>query len=396
MGREVTQNAIEVPNAVEQEYPVPPMAEMHKFIIDAEAEKMLPDDMLKRIRRRKKECQDTFNIGYWASQETIGEVKSMISRGYYPKGTSPKEHREKMNAIFASPEGHHWTVGDDKEELDRDDILVTGGIIAANVLTPDEFWADLPGFSGPSDVQGTVGALLMRNRDLFLELGGYEWETKVNDQVTHQTRITGSMHGDLRIERICVSPKKTIDPFDKEVHYRPLTRNDRERIATFHSTETLLLAAVLKYIDQEKIAVECLKDNGAELVQGVRNKGLRAGNFADFGANESPAQLYMTQFPYPMQQATEGRIFWHLGMEYNDASYRIHIDERRHLAFTMMDKHGVLHEKPSLTLPPEEMDQLIRGIFVQAQQGRGRTSVPQLEAILKYRFSERFKTDMEK
>lgn len=396
MAREVGQNAIEVPNPFEWEYPVPPMAEIHQFIVDSSIKELLPSELRQRIGRKKKACENAFGYGHWSQEDTIREVTSMIERGYFPPDAIRKEYKTRMNEVFQSPQNHTWTIGEEKEELDKDDILVFGGIVAAEVLSAEEFWNDIPGFSGPSDMHGTVGALLMQNRDMFFELGGYEWETKKNAQVTHKTRITGSIHGDLRIERVCVSSKPAIDPFGNNIHYRPLTHSDRQRVAAYHSTEPILLAAALKYIDQEKINVECLKDGGKELLNQTRAKGLRMGNFGDFGTNGSSPQVFMWQFSHPMQQADDEGVFWGLGMEHHEAAYRIHIDKNRHLAFTMMNRKGELNKEPSLTLPPEEMEQLIQGIFAQCQQGKGRTSVRQLQEILEYRFSDKFAADMEK
>lgn len=371
------------------------MAEIHQFIVDPSVNELLPGELRKKISRKKKDCGNTFShLGSWSKFDTTQRINDLIRRGYYPPGAFTKEYAEKMMALLKSPEGQQWTVGDENEDMERDDVVVCEGMIAAEVLQPAGFWNNVEGFNGPGDVHGTIGALLIQTRDLFYAQGGYEWKTKNGKKVTHRTRIGACLNGDLRIERICVSPKKTIDPLGNEVHYRPITQKDRQMIAPYFSVEPLLLAAVLKYIDQEKIDVECMRDGGKELVEENFSKGQEIGNFGDFGTNDSSPGMSMLQFSHPMQQATEGKIFWHLPMQYDEASYRIHIDPNRHLAFTMMDKHGTLEEKPSLTLPPEEMDQLIRGIFAQAQLGHGRTSMHQLVRILAYRLSDRFKDEM--
>jgi hypothetical protein len=51
--------------------------------------------------------------------------------------------------------------------------------------------------------------------------------------------------------------------------------------------------------------------------------------------------------------------------------------------------------KDELRLPPGEIDHLIRGLFVQASKGLGRTSVKQLADMIEYRFSGKYEKDRE-
>lgn len=375
---------------------------MHTFLLGKDAEALLPPDIVRRVAKKKGEVGEQYEFGHWSRSDVRRAVEDLIGRGYFEKGKPPRGHTNIINDMFENSDGQRWRIGglgdEYTEAMHDDDILLLGGIIAADILTPDEFWAEIPGFSGPSDVQSTIGIMAMKNRDVFFERGGYTWES-VEGGHSYASRISGSMHGDLRIERVRTSHVPTVDPFGKTVHYKPVTSRERQLVVAYHSCETTLLAAALKYVDQERPDVPCLADNGQALLADTKAKGQFAGNFADFGQGgmrDNPNILFF-EFAFPMEGANEEKgLHWHLSKEFNESAYRIHIDDQRRLAFTNVDKEHNVAPHPALAFPAEEMDHVIRGIFTQAQQGKGRTSVAQLAAVLAHRYSDGFDAEMKR
>lgn len=375
---------------------------MHHYILQEKADELLEVDLRRRIAREKERVVDMYGFGHLFVDEVRSAVRDLIERGHFAKERVPKEFGKTMNEMFAEPEKFGWTMtqhdGTERIEPMRfDDMLLVGGIIAAEILEPDEFWAAHAGFSSPSDLHSTVGILAMRNRDAFFDDGGGVWDS-THDGRIYRSAITGSNHGDLRIFRSCESFFPTRDPFGNDVHYRPSVEEDRQMISAYHSTEPTLLAGALKYIDQQKIDVPCLQDGGRSLLDSMASKGQFSGNFADFGANgpENPEWMFIN-FAFPMNSdpKADRSVFFDIPTESHGA-YRMHIDPRGHLAFTHITKKGEVSDKPSLTLPPEEMDQFIRALIVQTQQGKGRTSMRQLRSVLEYRYRDGFEADMEK
>ncbi|HVW67143.1 MAG TPA: hypothetical protein VHA78_05465 [Candidatus Peribacteraceae bacterium] len=372
------------------------MSEMHQFIVKQGIENALPQSCMQLLTQKRRELREKFTGGFWYPDSIRQEIRDLNERGYYA-GPHLADYRKRLEHIFREPESNHWSTrdasGTHEEPLDRNDILLVGGVIAADILEPDEFWAEHAGFTNPADLHGVIGALALRSRDLFYDHGGYRWES-THDGETYRSCITGSTHGDLRIQRIRTSFHPTIDPFGNAVQYKPLTRHDRQLVAAYHSCEPTLLTAVLKYIDQEKIDVPCLHDQGKDLLSTLSGQGQHIGNFGDFGMNETSARMLFFDYAFPMNDGhAQQSLFFHLHKEHEGA-YRIHIDERRHLAFSHLQKSGRVSDMPSLTFPPEDMDHVVRGILTQAQQGKGRTSLKQLKEVLAYRYQEGFEDIM--
>lgn len=373
----------------------------HHFILQDGTAELLSDEVRRRIEEKGREASDCYDMGYWSEEDVFKAVKDAIDGGFYPKEKTPPEFRKRMNELFKNPERYGWDIaerdGSHREPMERQDLLLVGGVVASSILTPDEFWADVPGFSGGSDVHAAIGILALKNRDLFFERGGGEWKSE-HDGYAYTTRVTGSMHGDLRIERIRESFLPTRDPFGNDVRYRPMTDRDKEYVSGYHSTEPELLVAILHYIDELRLDVPCLRDGGKALLQELGGRGQFAGNFADFGTDgiSGPESLFFgTAFPMATDPKAERTIFHHIVTE-GHGSYRIHVDERKHLAFTYVSKKGEVGDSPELTLPPEEMDQFVRALLTQTQQGKGRTSLRQMRRLLEFRYSNEYHAEMEK
>lgn len=361
---------------------------MHKFIAEEKIEELLPDHIRTRITPEKlAHVYSTYcNSGLWYPDQIRELIQELMKSGHYTQ--MPDTHAAVMEKMEEEPKTFNWKIGDGTkeaihtEEVMPNDILLVSGAVASEVLTPDEFWDTLPGFSGPSDMHGTIGTLLMRNRDIFSHYNCYTWESE-HDSKKYRTRVSGDNNLDLRVERICMTTSPTIDPFGSSVHYQPITGREKNMLFASSNSETNLLAAILKYVHQEKIDVPCLADEGKTLIEEMK-QGTHAGQAQHMDVGHA-----LSSFVYPIGDVNDRTsIFWNLPKEHH-GNYRIHLGDKRHLAFTNT-RGGKPDSDISMTIPPEEIDQLIRAIFMQSKKHRGRTSLGTLEAMMQKRFSQDF------
>jgi hypothetical protein len=157
----------------------------------------------------------------------------------------------------------------------------------------------------------------------------------------------------------------------------------------------MLLASIIKYIMQENIPSEILKDNGKRfLEEEVGPLDQRFGPFADAGYSGRHVGEYFwwSGFPIPRldEKKTPDAVFLDA-----QSRYGIYIGADKSLVF-VYESDGKKEPKVALSLPSGEIDHLIRGLFIQASKGLGRTSVKQLSDILEYRFSNEYAKDQEK
>lgn len=366
---------------------------LHQFIAQENAEELIPDHIRARITPEKlTEVYRGYCLGRWYPEQIRSQIEELITSGHY--SNMPESHAAVMAQMEEDPKTLSWKIGDSNKEevrtepLMENDIIHTAGFLAAEVLTPDEFWDTLPGFSGPSDMHGTIGTLLMKNRDLFSYYNCYTWDSEYKEK-KYRTRVTGDKDLDLRVERICVTTAPTVDPFGAPVHYQPLTGHEKKTLFAASNAETNLMAAIFKYVDQEQIDVPCLADQGKTLIEEMK-EGANIGRTWGLDVGH-----VLSSFAYPLG-GLDNRlsIFWTLPKEFH-GSYRIHLDDQRNLAFTNTNK-GTPIGDISMTIPPEEIDQLIRALFMQSRKSRGRTSLATLEAMFTERYSQEFADRVEK
>lgn len=278
--------------------------------------------------------------------------------------------------------------------LDEDFNMLTGHNVAIT-LKPNQFWNFKKfGFSSLGDFFGTIGAYTRMKDKEYMERG-HKWVSKQGNKL-FQTEVTGSEHGDFRMCKRDVTPYKTIDPLGNLVSYRPETDEDARFIAGSHSVEPSFLAVLLKWAEQEKIESEILK-NPADFIKQFKKMGQYCGNFADFGYDFMGPRMLFGGWEMSIQRFSEK--FEHGHNPFNmlcygseSGAYNFYIGDKEELIFSYAKNLGD-KRKVSLEIPTYDFDNLVTGLFHQAQKGLGRTSIKQLADTIYFYFSEQFKAD---
>jgi hypothetical protein len=376
----------------------------HYLLYPNALEKIKKSGIEKRVEDLKKSKEGLPFIGGHVSAADIAEiVKDMKERGYY--GHIPAEFVQKyktaMNGIIQKPEDFFWTVkrlsDTVKEPCDLEDMIFFSGDIASMVLKPAELWDYKKfGFSSPSEFVTTVGAFIQqKSRILDTYREGYTWTTKRDDGSEIKTKVTGDNNADMRIYQTDIAPYPTEDPFGNPIEMRPETSADSHVVAAYHSTEAILMVAAMKYIEQQGIAAEYIKDNAKSLIEWGKSFGQSGGSCTEhFGGFDHDARSFFIAYEYSIPGLHEDKPtnFWLNTV--SDGAYGAFIEDGALiLSYQTRDSES----KPiSARFLPEDAEQLIKGLIYQSAQGLGRTSAKQLLGILAYRYSPEFEIDQKR
>jgi len=339
--------------------------------------------------------------------ELRGGTNDLKEKGYFK--TIPSEFKEDYKIrietlyknLLSDENKFYWIIkkpeGEVKEISDNFDLDLLSGWIASLMLGPDELWDFRKfGFSSIFEFLGTFGALIKNGKERTYKQG-YKWKSEFKGQ-SFVTEVTGSEHGDFRLFRTDITPYETLDPLGNKVNYRPQLRSDQKSISGYHSVEIDFFATILKYIEQENIKSEILKDKGIAFLEEVKQWNACLGPFADAGMGDS-TRISFLMFDQPIVRLDENnsvigdQTFSTKGIVTNfEEHYHIYVNNEGNLVFCREgDKDlGNRVKRPFVTIPSGEIDHLIRGLFVQASNGLGRTSLKQLVDILEYKFSKQF------
>jgi hypothetical protein len=283
------------------------------FAVYPEAIAKLKDQGLVTRLHKVKEDEDFTNF-YGVTYE--GDIPPLIDdmkeRKFFKEVPKKdlKDVKEKLNAFFQDPGKFKWTIkkpsGEVTEEADLEDFLMLSGYYASFVLNPKEFWNPKKfGFDSCFDLWGSLGAYMKTREGRFFH-EGYTWTSELPDGSKFTSEVTGSEHGDFRFFRTDITPYETIDPFGNKVSYRPEFRTDRASVIGYHSVEPMLLASIIKYITQENIPSEILKDKGKKfLEEEIGNLGQRFGPFADAGYSGMRVEEYFWRAEVPIPRLDE-------------------------------------------------------------------------------------------
>jgi len=367
-------------------------------------EKLEKTGLAVKIDKLLKSKNHPYYAGHVYNDEIRGEINDMKKRGYFE--TFPKEEKalwqKKAQELFGNPENYFWEVnrksGVVKEEAELEDLLLSIGIVASNILKPHEIWDYKKfGFSSITDFTGSVGALFMtKQKGGWRE--GYKWVKEVGGQV-FKNEITGDMNCDFRLHQDDITPYKTLDPFGSEVGYRPQLDSDRGGVYGYHSCEAQLLVSILRWIEQKNINSELLKNNAKEILTWAKSLRQGGGTCAEhFGGFEQNPMLFFPCFELPVvklnaDNSTGNNTIDIVGTT-GDGYYGMFVSSKNELVFSYENpkKKNIL-KKINAFFQPDEADHLIKGLFYQSAKGLGRTSVRQLIDILEYRYSPKFEED---
>jgi len=369
------------------------------FIVYPEAtEKLEKSGLKERVEEAAKKYKTIF-YGHVYDDEVVRIRKDMEEEGYFSEMPSyiKGPFMKVLNDLFNKSPDVYWTIQRPDKKINVEpgngEILIFLGYYASLVLKPNEFWQyEKFGFDSFSEFHGTITQHMNSIKIYMGDHDGYIWESEADGRA-FQTSISGSVHGDLRIYRIDITHDPTLDVFGNTVHYRPICSKDRFTVAGADSTECQLLADVLKYIEQEEIESEILKDSAREFIAEVEQwpEAQREPVAGRFGK-----QILFSHFEFDMPRfGDEKHNLYSVGTKSTPGGYGLYVDENKNLLFVGLNERYEPDEKPSLVITPNEADHMIRGLFVQAKNMCGRTLPKALLDTLNYYFSDKFKEERE-
>lgn len=386
---------------------------MSKYLVYPQAEEKLRNSgLLQRIEDANKDDRiPQFNT---FTKNELRELVSELKERRYYKHTPEHlkdSYRDSMNQLFMKYEDFSWTVSRTKSEskhpVDLNDLQLLIGWPASFVLSPEEFWDyEKFGFASPVEFLGTLSAKIYSATRDFHDRRVYSWNTTLSNGMQTTTSVTGDINCDLRIFQDDITPYHTIDPLGNIVLYRPMNSEDKRTIAGYHSTEGHLLATIIKYIEQENIGSEVFKDKASSLIKEIRKIGQHGGTCTEhFGGYDSQAEQFFWSHNHKIPQldvnfsTTKPSIDSIHTITYDTneySNYYAYVGPEKELCFayepTIFEKRSA-KKQLRLSIPPQDVDHLIRSTLQQATYGLGRTSARQLIDILEYYFSDKFKED---
>lgn len=331
----------------------------------------------------------------WFGGQIQDAVNNMKERGYF--ANIPKEEHEnfRINLNRVNNEGGQWQVtkGDKTitQATEGEDTGLLLGDPAAEILKPDEFWRYKDfGFDTHSEFIGTIGAIFlnqMEKKDRYSDEEGLKWRTVLDDGRIMINKYLDDHNGDFRLNQKEITPYETVDPFGNQVNYRPTLGDDGGIIAGYHSVEVSFLATILKYANQNGLKSEILDSDGEE-VHNQLSKGRALGNFAETYSNGEDIWSVKNAFiPFGIRDLPQIDE-----REENASIYGIPtINEESYFMYQKGDNLVFTYGRdgnPLAEFSPSDVDNLIRGVFLQAQRGKVRTHPNSLLKGLDYYLQE--------
>lgn len=362
---------------------------MREYILYPESENKLKASGLiakiKAVDRYDDNFPSTHNI--LSKQEFQYCIKEIEEKGYF-KTPPKKEYKEALNKFYK--DGGKWKLVKNgkkiEEEAEDRSFMLFSGYMASFFLSQEEFWNNEKfGFENIYDFFGSLGAAYIDSRS-YKENKGHSWQHQLQDGRIFFSEVKGNMHGDLEITREELTPYETFDPLGNKVNYRQVLQSDIQDIMSHHSVEDGLLATLLTYIKQEKIA--SLFTNKEFTIKFLKELKVdtRQPLYADFGDRmHDPKIFFMETLPIPAWEerslTKEGRY-----IPSQSGSYGIFIEKNKNLIFAYMGGNADTYKEGDrkAEFAPEEIDHLVKGLFIQAARQLGRTSAGQLVEVLDY------------
>ena len=341
----------------------------------------------------------------WYCDSSVREiVKDLKNKGFYKN--APKffsDNKQKIERIFLNPKEFKWKVqgtNDVKEvPCTLEDVLLFCGYPASFILKSEEI-EDYSkfGFSSSMEFITTIGVFVTQSQESILR-EDYKWIREREDGTKIETEVTGDHNYDLIIYQNDISEYKTTDPFGRDVGLRPLN-GFHSAVAPYHSTEPTLLVATMKYIDQQKINAEFLKDKGQKLISWGKSLRQRGGASTEhLFSQDIESRLIFVPYELPIpylneRDETEELSRFALGREDN-GRYRTYIASNGDLVLAQTDESSKRNSRKIIRarFSPDDAEELIKGLIYQSANGLGRTPARNLLSLIDYRFSDSFKSD---
>jgi hypothetical protein len=369
-----------------------------------------------RVLELKKEDKLPYLGGHHNINDCLDTINCLKKEGFYE--FLPKEFKDSysliMNKIFSELSNDcktscSWKVfrpeGVVKNQVEDQDLRLFNGEFASYVLKPEEVRQFKEfGFSSPVDLFSTLGLYVFQIANNSSLREGYVWTREDPFGSTIVSEITGNNHADLRIFQKDITSYKTISPFEEESLIRPEVFEDSHSLAPHDSTESKLLTIILKYLNQEKIVLDCFKDNGKKLIEWGKSLGQGGGSCAEHlgGLSNSNPREYFLSWDWPLAKLNSNDETKDLSLEHlscqSGGFYSAYIGDKKDLVFSYDNKlnRETVKKNIRIRFPVQDAEQLVKGLIYQSAKGLGRTSAKQLFNIIKYRFSPEFISDQEK
>ena len=211
------------------------------------------------------------------------------------------------------------------------------------------------------------------------------WTTQTPDGRSFKSVITGSSHADLVIEQTDITPYDTTNPLGARVGFRPLTKVDGKGVYACHSVEGRLLASLIKYHEQCGIQSDILGEhNVLAFLEAMSEVPRLGGNTAEHGMRHDNSEILGSFYHYFYDiPIIAGKRNPHSIPGNGDFSYEMVIKDGNLVFMT--------NNKSQVTFYTSDLDNAIKGLFIQAAHGLGRTSVDELRETLAFRYSPEFK-----
>lgn len=374
------------------------------LIYPAAHQKLKESGIAERIRELEQSEEGLPYLGGATFANDIVQAQQELSERGCFKHLPPDfadTYKRTMNAMLQDPEKFFWAVhtpqGERKIPCEYSDMLLFLGEPASYVLSPEEIWDyERFGFSSPTGFVATVGAFMKATAHIGWR-EGYKWHRKRRDGTEILTEVTGDMHSDLRILLTDITPHPTTDPFGQEIEMRP-SDDDTRAVAAHHSTEEHTLIIALKYLERcrQMDKVPGILEWGRSLGQQI------IGTCTEqlFPNSHLPCNFLFIGYEHPLPELDENnKIGPHVTdwIPTSSGSYGAYVTHEGDLALSYQtDKNREQPKKPiSATFPPEDAEELVKGLIYQCAKGLGRTRVERLLELLEYRTSEQFVKDRE-
>ena len=393
----------------------------YDFILYPEGLKKLQETGLdKRIQKAMKK-QDRKSTSPYRISDTeviLENLEELKEEGYFK--TMPfnfvedfgndvyQDHHQGLINLASNPSTKNWEIitpaGRILEPIAiEDDFPIISGYYASITLNPAEFW-DFKnfGFKSLSDFFGTIGTFTEMQDKSYFNKRDYSWKSKEGERL-FITKVGGSEHGDFRLSKTDITPYKTFDPLFNEVSYRPETQEDARWVSASHSIEPYLLAALLRYAEQEKISSDILK-NPLDFIAEIKKGDSFLGPFGDAGDwGPGGPRFAFIHFAEDIPRLdSEGKIDNRLVNTIpcyaSNDGYGIFMGPNHEFVFSYIperkNRDAVYPSEKNLSIPPQDLDHFIRGLFIQCKNGLGRTSLNQMVQSMNYYFSDEYQRDM--
>lgn len=320
----------------------------------------------------------------------IGEkIKQLNQDGFYE---NTPEYFNTLMRMLKSPEEFSWKIKKQKETIapcNLEDLTILAGIKASLILNQDEL-AQYKKLDFSSTTELLAATSIFESIENKPE---NEFTTISIDRSVISTTVTANDHGDLVILQKDIAHYDTIDPFGQKILLRPQIEDDNRIVAGTYHQEGILLVALIKYIEQQKLPINSYAKNKAkELI----HWGLELGN-TRYVTDPDPSHLFF-QFnkEIPLINGNLPTMLSTYSLRSNGKrSYDAYIDENGDFVLYRIDDiNNIKNNQDNIAfkLKPNKVEDMIKALFMQSssKNGGGRTSSKLLTEILQYRFSDEF------